>query len=170
MKVNNLINGIAIFIMLLGMAASASCYTQRKAQRQVVKAQTHYPSMVASDCSLWYPIKSSTNTITRVVQGKWKIDTVTCVEQKLDTMFVIKNITHYKTDTISVKVTDTVESTSALFAATAENDGLKTELNKFKSDNSKLLGEKNIYRNICLGILAIILAYLGIKYAKKSLL
>lgn len=169
MKVNNLINGIAVFVMLLGMAASASCYTQRKAQRQVVKAQTHYPSMVASDCSLWYPIKSSTNTITRVVQGKWKIDTVTCVEQKLDTMFITKHITHYKTDTISVKVTDTVESTASLFAATAENDLLKTELSKQKVVNSKVIGEKNIYRNILLIIIAIVLSLLGIKYAKKSL-
>lgn len=170
MKLNNLINGICVLVMLLGMAATASCYTQRKAQKQVVKAQTHYPAMVASDCSLWYPVKSSTNTITRVVQGKWKIDTITCVEQKLDTMFVIKNITHYKTDTISVKVTDTVESTASLFAATAENDLLKTELSKQKAANSKVIGEKNIYRNICLGILIAILSYLGIKYIKKSII
>ena len=169
MKLNNFINGIGAFLVLMAMAASASCYTQRKAQRQVVKAQTHYPSLVANDCSLWYPIKSSTNTITKIVQGETHIDTITCVEQKLDTLLITKHITHFRTDTIAIKVTDTVESTSAIFAASVENDNLKIELNKYKAANSKLLGEKNIYRNICLGILIIILAYLAIKYAKKSL-
>jgi hypothetical protein len=170
MKLNNFINGIGAFVVLMAMAASASCYTQRKAQKQVVKAQTHYPSLVANDCLLWYPIKSSTNTITKIVQGETQTDTITCIEQKLDTLLITKHITHFRTDTIAIKVTDTVESTSALFAATAENDILKSELSKQKEKEGKIIGEKNIYRNICLWILIALLVYLGIKYIKKSVI
>lgn len=44
-----------ILLTVLAIALLASCYTERKASRQVVKAQADYPGLVGGLCSDFYP-------------------------------------------------------------------------------------------------------------------
>lgn len=47
---------IALLLLL------SSCYTPKKAERQMLKAKAHYPEMVAGNCADWYPPVDSIDT------------------------------------------------------------------------------------------------------------
>lgn len=59
---------IKFFACILAVLLS-SCYTSRVARKQVIKAQTNHPEIVASACALWYPPKDSQVISTQYIQG-----------------------------------------------------------------------------------------------------
>lgn len=59
---------IKFFACILAVLLS-SCYTSRVARKQVIKAQTNHPDIVASACALYYPPKDSQVISTQYIQG-----------------------------------------------------------------------------------------------------
>lgn len=70
----------------------SSCYSQKKAVRQVIKADTHYPAVLDGYCGQTRPPLDSTDVRVIYKEGKTIVDTVT------DTRLEIINDTVYKTE------------------------------------------------------------------------
>lgn len=63
---NHKINFLACILAVLLLS---SCYTSKVAKKQVIKAQTNHPAIVASACALYYPPKDSQVINTQYIQG-----------------------------------------------------------------------------------------------------
>lgn len=125
--------------LLLALNISLTgCYTKRQAARQVIRAQSIYPEIVAARCGLWYPPKEYTTTNTKYIRGK---DSVI-----LDTFFVDctepgnidnKNVPvpcdkSVRVDTVEKEVIKQVENTAKIEALTDSNISLQKELNQWR--------------------------------------
>jgi len=72
------------FLVLL-----TSCYTQRKAEKQLIKAQLNYPLSVAKKTSEWYPCVEETKIDTvKITEWKLKVDSVTKILRLKDTVIM----------------------------------------------------------------------------------
>lgn len=63
----------ALIVLFMALSVS-SCYSPKKATRQVLKAQTYHPEVVAKACADLFPIKET--TVTKIVTKEGKTDTV----------------------------------------------------------------------------------------------
>lgn len=153
-------------IYLFAFLVLSGCYTQRKAERQVLKAQTRYPEVVANDCGNWYPPKEVTVTKTEYKPGVtvYHSDTV-----KIDCDSVVKNGTgntvvympcpprSERVDTFYSTHTKTVENTARIAA-------LQQLYNKEHDRAGQLLHGRNIWRIVALVCIAVIGIYAVIKF------
>lgn len=75
--------GMMLFFALLLWVFNSGCYSEKRATRQVVRAQATYPSVVAGNCGEWYPPLESTKEVVKYkpgipVVGPTKYVTVDC--------------------------------------------------------------------------------------------
>ena len=87
---------ITILLSIFFLFGCLGCYTQKKAERSLNKAQINYPELVAKKSSLWYPCSqfkgTSDSTAYKVfikqidTLNQLKLDTIT----KLDTVVNIR--------------------------------------------------------------------------------
>lgn len=137
-----------------------SCYTKKKAARQVTRAQAEYPETVASRCGDWYPPKTETVTNTRYVPGKTKIvrDTlkVDCSEVGNQIVYVPYETGAERVDTVYKEINNTVENTAKI-------EGLTLKLAKETETRIKAESERDqaqLTRNWLAGIGAAIIIIL----------
>lgn len=126
--------------VLISSVFIVSCYTQKKAINQSIKAYVHHPSEVAGLHSNWFPVQTKTVIEKEYIQGKDSliIDTVTVdcedvihEDVKIVKVPVVKN--HYRVDTFKHKQIDTVENTAKVTAMEGEIGVLKIEVSKLES-------------------------------------
>jgi hypothetical protein len=153
-------------VCLCALLVLSGCYTQRKAERQVLKAQARYPEVVANYCGNWYPPKEVTVTKTEYKPGAtvYHSDTV-----KVDCDSVVKagaggNVVYLpcpprseRVDTFYSTNTKTVENTARITA-------LQQSYNKEHDRAEQLLVERNIWRVVALVCIAAIGIYAVIKF------
>lgn len=86
----------------------SSCYTARKAQNQVQRANFKFPLVTTDFCSTNYPVKESVKEIIKTIPGKpiFKVETVlvdcdsVVSDKSIDNKVEFKYKTIYRTDTI----------------------------------------------------------------------
>jgi hypothetical protein len=77
---------------LLLLILLSGCYTQKKAEKQLTKAQLNYPLSVAKKTSEWYPCVEETRVDTvKVTEWRLKVDSVTKLLRVRDTV-VMKTV------------------------------------------------------------------------------
>lgn len=159
MKKNNIVCLCALLLL-------SGCYTQRKAERQVIKAQAHYPQVVAAGCGNWYPPKETTITRTEYKPGVtvYRSDTV-----KINCDSVVKNgkgdnviympcpPQSRRVDTFYTTSIQTVENTARITA-------LQQSYNQEHDRAERLLWERNLWRMTALIAIAAIGIYVVIKF------
>lgn len=152
-------------VCLCALLVLSGCYTQRKAERQLVKAQARYPQVVANDCGNWYPPKEMTVTQTEYKPGipVYHTDTVT-----IDCDSVIKNVKGgvvYMPCPPRVERVDTFYTTSVRTVEnTAKITALQQSYDQERDRAERLLWERNLWRIIALVSIAIIAVYATIKF------
>lgn len=110
-------------VIILSMLLLASCYTQKKAEKQVTKAHINHPLVVAKFCGDVFPPKTITKIEKEYIQGKDSLiyDTISvdCEEvinevERIVKVPVIRE--HYRVDTFRENRTDSVENTAKVKA------------------------------------------------------
>lgn len=143
-----------------------SCYTAKKAQRQVLRANLEFPLVTTDFCSTNYPVKESVKETIKIIQGKdiVKVDTVTVdcdsvvSDDKIDNKVLIKWKTIYRTDTIiktkivyqenTAKVTNLELKVKERDKSIIEKD---TKIAQLKSDKKDLISTVMILTLLLLG-------------------
>jgi hypothetical protein len=156
----------SISIYLCALLVLSGCYSQRKAEKQVLKAQAHYPQVVGSDCGNWYPPKETTVTKTEYKPGAtvYHSDTV-----KVDCDSVVKNgkgnsVVYLPCPPQGVRV-DTFYTTSLKTVEnTAKITALQQSYDKEHDRAEQLLFERNLWRIIALVCLSAVAVYVVIKF------
>lgn len=134
-------------ISLLILMILSSCYTDRKATKQVVKAHAIKPKITANLCNSFYPVKDSIVKESIFIEGKH--DTITnLVTDTLinkDTTIIINNVYKYinRTDTLFKTHIQYKESTSKLRDLTYKLN----DLNKLNSSNNTTIKHLKLNRN-----------------------
>lgn len=144
-----------IITFLVLIFSLTGCYSARKAARQVIKAQSIFPEMVAENCGLWYPPKEFTRESTRYLRGKDSVirDTayVDCTKpgniDKKDVLVPCNQT--IRVDTFEKEVITKVENTATIQA-------LNNKITKLQENNT-------ILKTIC----AIAVGILGIFFILK---
>lgn len=147
--------GVITFFFLASL--STSCYTQRKAERQVIKADVTYPSLVSGYCGKKYAPKTSTgNTEIQYLEGETITDTLILTDTIENTITVVKTLVKNRVDTFYSKRVDTVENTARISELQALNEGLKEKLNKAEIKAGKSDAKADIYFRLFLTSLCVI--------------
>jgi len=158
--------GVITFFFLASL--STSCYTQRKAQSQVIKADVTYPTIVSGYCAAKFPPKTSTNTITKFVQGETTIDTL--IVNDTITNSITKYLTKYRIDTLKVHTIDTIENTAKISQLQAIEDKMSIDLSEANVKIAVLKESKSNWMWLAITLGAIIGAWFGIKYVIPKVL
>lgn len=156
-----------IIALLLLISSLTACYTPRRAARQVIKAQTVYPVIVAENCGLWYPPKEFTTTNTKYIRGKDSVirDTsyVDCTEPgniyKKDVAVPCEQ--KVRVDTFEKEVIKQVENTAKIEALTDKN-------NRLQENNAGLKTLVRILAVACSVLSAIMAIFFIIKFVKHG--
>lgn len=91
---------VSIIIMLIAIAIFSSCYTQKKAAKQLNKAHDNFPSLTAQDLSKWFPPSDTSDysigQLDSVVDPmtayyKQKADSLEAIKQKVKDSVVVKD-------------------------------------------------------------------------------
>lgn len=138
---------------LLIIILFTSCYTQRVAEKQVLKANFKHPLVTSGFCAVTFPVKEKTVTKTEFIKGETitKIDTLTVdcdsiVNNKdIDNKVLVKYRNIFRTDTIVKKETILKENTAKVTNLNLKISGLETEntqkqtvIDSLKKEKSKL--------------------------------
>lgn len=143
----------------------SGCYTERKANRQVLKAQAHYPDIVAADCGDWYPPKESTVTKTEYRPGVpvYFRDTV-----RVDCDSVVRTgkqpLVTVPCPPRSIRVDTFYSVTFRTLENTAKITALQAQYGKEHDRAGQLLHERNLWRIVALSALGAIIAFVVIKW------
>jgi len=148
-----------IFIILV---IFQSCYTVKKAQKQVIKADLTYPEMFTNYVVKAYPIKDSIIEKIKIVKGKdiIKFDTIKeidCDSIVSDTIIDNKVLIRYKT----IFRTDTVQTTKEVFK---ENTSRVKNLNLVVKRLTEEKNQLQKYKNYFIGIIVIISIFIILKF------
>ena len=111
-----------IFYYLLIIIIFSSCYSAKKAQKEVIKAHLTFPKVTSNFCAETFPVKESVIEKIKFIKGKEiiKTDTITvnCDEvvrdSKIDNKVLVRYKTIYQTDTIVKEKTKTIENTAKI--------------------------------------------------------
>lgn len=156
---------IAFVLTLLTMG----CKSQKRAMRQVIKADVNYPTVVSGYCATKYPPKfGKGETITKVIEGETKIDTLVLFDTVTKT--ALKYLTKIRVDTFHSHTTDTVENTALAEKLAAEIDGLWKDYNDNKVEMQGVKSSRNIWRNLFIGLAALVLLVIGVKFVIPKVL
>lgn len=156
---------IAFVLTLLTMG----CKSQKRAMRQVIKADVNYPTVVSGYCATKYPPKfGKGETITKIVQGETQIDTMVL----FDTISreTVKYLTKFRVDTFHSHTRDTVENTALAEKLAAEIDGLWKDYNDNKVEMQGVKSSRNIWRNLFIGLAAFLALVIGVKFVIPKVL
>lgn len=157
------INFFAIVAFFFLASLSTSCYTQRKAQKEIIKADVTYPTVVSGYCGKKYPPKTSKGVpITTIIQGETVTDTLIVTDTV--TNVITKYLTKYRTDTFRVNTTDTVENTAKISELQAIVDEMSVELSEANVKIAVLKQGKSNWMWIAISLMAVIASWFGIKY------
>lgn len=153
-------------VYLCALLLLSGCYSQRKAERQVLRAQAHYPEVVANDCGKWYQPKESSVIRTEYKPGLtvYHSDTV-----RIDCDSVIKGgegngIVYVPCPPQSVRVDTFYTSSFTTVENTARIMALQQTYNKEHDRAEQLLRGRNLWRIIALVCIAAIGIYAVIKF------
>lgn len=161
--------GVITFFFLASL--STSCYTQRKAERQVIKADVTYPSLVSGYCGKKYAPKTSTgNTEIQYLEGETITDTLILTDTIENTITVVKTLVKNRVDTFYSTRVDTVENTARISELQAIENTMSVDLSESNVKIAELKAERNIWRNICLGLFALIAIVFGVKFVIPKVL
>lgn len=111
----------AIYISII-IIFFISCYSVRKAQKQVIKAHLTFPIVTSNFCAETYTIKEKTVEKTKFIKGETivKTDTITVdcdsivADKKTNNKVIVKYRNVYKTDTIVKEKTIVKENTAKI--------------------------------------------------------
>ena len=84
-----------------------SCYTQKKADRQLIKAKLNHPDVVAKKASEWFPCVTSQQSIDSSEIKKWMamIDSISNeIQLQIDTIEIIKRDTIKQKDLVAYQL------------------------------------------------------------------
>lgn len=153
-------------VYLYTLLLLSGCYSQRKAERQILRAQVHYPEVVANDCANWYPPKETSVTKTEYKPGLtvYHTDTV-----RIDCDSVVKSgsengIVYVPCPPQSVRVDTFYTSSFTTVENTARIMALQQTYNKEHDRAEQLLHGRNLWRIIALVCIAAIGIYAVIKF------
>ena len=147
----------------------ASCSTQKKALRQVIKADVKHPTVVSGYCGTKYPPKfGKGETITKMVQGDIVYDTVAIHDTITNT--ITKYVFKTRVDTFYSKTIDTVENTAMIDRLASEIDNIEADYNDIKVELSGVKSSRNIWRNLFIGLATILALIFGIKFVIPKVL
>lgn len=149
---------VALFIALF----LSSCYPEKKAIKQSVKAYVYYPGSVAKLHADWFPTKDSVTTKTEYLAGDTISNTDTVTVRDTITKQTVKYIT--KTNTIHDTVRHTeyksIENTAAIKAAQYDTDKAKAENVKLEKKVSSVTTQRNTWMWVAIGFIVIVLGYI----------
>lgn len=156
-------------ILLLIIISFASCYTAKKAQKQIVRAHITFPEISVNFCENTFPTKDSVVEITKIIKGKdiVKYDTikeidcdsvVSDVDANNKILIRYKNI--YRTDTITKEKLVYQENTAKTKNLVLENKRLENEIFSLKNQLKNETESRKKYRNYFFGLLILLGVYL----------
>lgn len=146
--------------ILLIILSLTSCYTSKKATKDIVKAQTSYPSVVAKACLSYYPTKDSIAYVEKFLPGK--TDTVEnyidveCPPSLLDTVKV-PYIVRAKCPPSIIRVDTVVNETFNYYEDTRKITVFIDSLVVLKEKNTKLEVERKLYKQRSFNYLRILI-------------
>lgn len=107
-----------------------SCYTQKKAERQLIKAKLNHPDVVAKKASEWFPCITSQQSIDSSEIKKWMhmIDSIgNEIQFQIDTIEIIKRDTIKQKDLVAYQlIMDKYKSSQSLISRLKELLNVKT--------------------------------------------
>jgi hypothetical protein len=179
-------NILRLLVVLHCAVLFASCYTPRKAQRQILRAQTVHPEIMAANCASFYPIRRFDSTITRYVQGQPVHDT-SWVTVDCDSVLkadltptksgLNKSLVRipcppamHRVDTFLSENWSVQENTAALAAKDTSIARLNAALTQSKGEVVKARSGRNAWRTVALISLAIIILAVAIRFLKPKLI
>lgn len=118
-----------MILTLLTTTLLVSCYTEKQANRQLVKAQTNYSGVVAKYCSQLYPVKERSIDSTVYLVGKEEvflrmpIDRNEIVASTIKTPYSSKEYI-YRVDTVMVFKDKVIEDVAKIEVLEAKNKEL----------------------------------------------
>lgn len=161
-----------IMLFITALAMIAGCYTERRATKQVLKAENHYPEVLASICGNHFPPVEGKDSIRvyipgKVIEGKPKYITVDCdslkkSESKGKGKFPCPPCDSIKVDTIIIKITYTVVNKAKEVAQAKEIDKLHMQLTATEI-------RRDTWRKVALIGWGIIALFIIIKWGWKAL-
>lgn len=136
---------ISILIILI---IFSSCYTAKKAQRQVQRANLEFPLVTTDFCAITFPIKEKLVEKIKFIKGEAiiKTDTLTIdcdsvvADKNKDNKVLIKYRNIYQTDTIVKTITIEKENTARITNLQIQIE----DLTLIKKQNEKTIKEKSI--------------------------
>lgn len=159
-------------IFLFGLLICiAGCYSIKTAEKQLIKAKVHYPELVASTYSMWFPIK--TDTVVKIETRKGndivKYDTVrvdcdSALKEKVSIVKVPFEVSKYRVDTIYNTTTSTLESSAKLNEAKEIIRRITNERDEALTKAASLRTSRNIF---LIGMIIAITALLVTIYLKS---
>lgn len=155
--------------LILAISLS-SCYTQHRATRQILKAQVHYPAIVADHCATIYPPKVDTFERISYKQGAdvlhydtIKIDCDSVIKQDIKIVRVPVVKERVRVDTVQKEVVRTVENTAATKAAQIKAYDLTLKNNELQDKITRLKTAKRYLWIACIVLAAIVFIPIFIK-------
>lgn len=118
-----------IILSLLATTLLTSCYSEKQASRQLVKAQTNYSGVVAKYCSQLYPVKERNRDSIVYLVGKDEVFLSRPIDRNEIVASTIK-IPHsskeyiYRVDTVMVFKDKVIEDVAKIEALEAKNKEL----------------------------------------------
>lgn len=167
------------YYLLIIMLLLSSCYTPKKAEKQVIKAQISYPAVVANHCATIYPPKIDTFIRTEIKQGATvtEYDTIKIDCDSVNHFAGVSKMVKvpigkikYRVDTFTREVVRNVENTAKTSYLEANikqiqkaNDSINSKFQSEKNKVIKIKGARNIWRWIAIGLGAFLLLPIFIK-------
>jgi hypothetical protein len=152
---------------LCALLALSGCYSQRKAERQVLKAQTRYPEVVATDCGNWYPPKEVSVIKTEYKPGTtvYHSDTVRINCDSVVRRGTGDGIVYLPCPPQSERVDTFYSSSFTTVENTARVIALQQAYNREHDRAEQLLRQRNLWRAAALVCIAAVAVYLVFKFA-----
>lgn len=156
-------------ISIAALILFASCSTQKKALRKVIKADVKYPTVVSGYCGTKYAPKATKGEpVVQIVKGEDRIDTFTHYDTLVN--IVYKTIFKTRIDTVRVSVTDTVLNTALVDKMAYELDEMAVGLSEQNVEIAEQETAKKIWRNMFIGLATILALIFGIKFVIPKVL
>lgn len=161
--------GVITFFFLASL--STSCYTQRKAERQVIKADVTYPALVSGYCGKKYAPKTSTgNTEIQYLEGETITDTIVLTDTIENTIKVVKTLVKNRVDTLYSKRVDTVENTARISELQAIENAMSVDLSESNVKIALLKKSRSNWMWISISLMVIIASWFGVKFVIPEVL
>lgn len=157
------------YIILLLLLCS--CYTAKKAERQVNKAQIYHPEVMAEKSALWYPCVPLSITTDSSSYKKWlsKIDSINGIipirDTITDTLWLDKVCPERK---VLIKYKELIRTIPTLHdTIRVENIAYKVIAADLKAENEKLMGKYSGALKFVISLLIALIVSIIINFLKR---